>query len=209
MIAKTVHAAALAAVRAAVAPALAAVALAGCATAYASPVEVTRFVGDAPARLGSGTIAIRPAAGTTGGTLEFAAYEQAVAAELTRLGYQVTQGTTAQVAELRIGREGMIVSSSRRPKAAVEVGAQAGNYGSGLGLGIGIDLSGPRKPVIANELGVTIRDSANRQSLWEGRASFGASSDSASAQVPAAATRLATALFGGFPGKSGQTITVK
>lgn len=187
--------------------------LAGCATPYASPVEVTRF--SAPAapqaatRVGSGTIAVRAAPGAPGGTLEFSVYEQAVAEQLARVGYQVQPGgPAAQVAEVRVGRV-QLAPGERRGPVSVGVGGSTGSYGSGVGLGVGLDLSPPPKPVIQTELGVIIRDNATGQALWEGRAEFGASTDSPLADRQAAAARLAGALFGGFPGASGQTITVK
>lgn len=189
--------------------AFAAALLAGCATPYASPVEVTRFSAPTAAQLGSGTIAVRAAPGEAGGTLEFSAYEQAVAKELARLGYTLAQaGPAAQVAEVRVGRV-QLAPGDRRGPVSVGVGGSTGSYGSGVGLGIGLDLTPPPKPVIQTELGVTIRDNATGQSLWEGRADFGASTDSPLADRQAAAARLAEALFGGFPGASGQTITVK
>lgn len=189
--------------------AVAAALLAGCATPYASPVEVTRFSAPAAARLGSGTIAVRAAPGEAGGTLEFSAYEQAVATELTRLGYTLAQsGPAAQAAEVRVGRVQLAPDGQRSP-VNVGIGGSTGSYGSGVGLGIGLDLTPPPKPVIQTELGVIIRDNASGQVLWEGRANFGASTDSPLADRQAAAARLAAALFGGFPGASGQTITVK
>ena len=45
-------------IRFALAPLAAAVLLAGCTQTYVSPVSVTRFVGEQPARLGQGTIAV-------------------------------------------------------------------------------------------------------------------------------------------------------
>lgn len=49
--------------------------LGGCATpAYVSPVEVTRFTGDAPNFLGQGTIQIVPAPGLDANSIEFGLY---------------------------------------------------------------------------------------------------------------------------------------
>ena len=45
--------------------------------------------------------------------------------------------------------------------------------------------------------------------LWEGRSRFTATANSGFADTQAAATRLADALFGGFPGQSGETIEVE
>ena len=68
--------------RLALAPIAAALLLVGCAQTYVSPVSVTRFVGQAPARLGIGPIAVRAAPGMAN-SLEFAPYWQAVSTELT------------------------------------------------------------------------------------------------------------------------------
>ena len=58
-------------------------------------------------------------------------------------------------------------------------------------------------------LAVTIRDKATGQSLWEGRAEQTVKSSSKDADPDRAATKLANALFTGFPGRSGDTISVK
>ncbi|MFC4254255.1 DUF4136 domain-containing protein [Altererythrobacter xixiisoli] len=183
--------------------------LGGCATSYVSPVEVTRFTGDAPNRLSLGTIAVRAAPGQPGDSLEFSAYQNAVAAELGQLGYRVVPlAQAAQVAELRVGRSVAQPQRGRGP-VSVGVGGSTGSFGSGLGLGLGLDLSGRPKDRIDTEMGVAIRDNGNGQTLWEGRASFSASADNAYADRQQAANRLADALFSGFPGQSGETIQVK
>lgn len=197
----------------------AALAVAACTSTHVSPVEVTRFVGDSPARLGSGTIAVRAAPGRTGDSLEFAAYQQAVAAELERLGYRVVPaeaaqsqvpGTSAgQVAELRVNRTIERPGGERSP-VNVGVGAATGSYGSGVGLGVGIDLGAARpRDVVDTEMGLIIRDNATGAALWEGRARFSASADSDLADLQASAARLARALFSAFPGESGETIEVE
>lgn len=181
----------------------------GCATSYVSPVEVTRFTGDSPNRLSMGTIAVRAAPDQPGDSLEFSAYQNAVAAELGELGYRVVPLAQAvQVAEIRVGRSVAQPQRSRGP-VSVGVGGSTGSFGSGLGLGLGFDLSGRPKDRIDTEIGVTIRDNGNGQALWEGRAAFSASSDSNYADRQRAANRLADALFSGFPGQSGETIQVK
>jgi len=195
--------------RFALAPFAAALLLAGCTQTFVSPVSVTRFVGEAPARLGQGTIMVRAAPGTPGDTLEFAAWRQAVATELARVGYQVAEGEgAAQVAEVRIARAVGEQARSRGP-VSVGVGGSTGSYGSGLGVGIGLDLSGPRPSVAETQLGVIIRDTATGQALWEGRAEFSASANSKYADRSAAAAKMAGALFAGFPGESGETIEVR
>jgi hypothetical protein len=186
----------------------AALALAGCTQTVVTPVSVTRFTGEQPARLGAGTIAVRAAPGEPAGTLEFAAWEQAVAFELAELGYQVVTGPASQVAEVRVERF-TDAPGGRRSPVGVGVGGSTGSYGSGVGVGIGLDLSGPPPEVTGNQLGVVIRDNAGGQALWEGRAEFSASSNSDYASAQAAARKMADALFAGFPGESGATIEVK
>jgi hypothetical protein len=54
-----------------------------------------------------------------------------------------------------------------------------------------------------------IKPAAGGTALWEGRARFAASTNSDYAESQAAAAKLAAALFGGFPGQSGETIEVR
>ena len=191
------------------APLAAALLLAGCTQTYVSPVSVTRFVGEQPARLGQGAIDVRAAPGEPAGTLEFSLYEQAVAAELGQLGYRVVEGEgAAQVAEVRVSQVTEQPARSRGP-VNVGVGGSTGSYGSGVGVGVGLDLSGRPQDVTSTQMGVIIRDSATGQALWEGRAQFSASVNSEFGDRSAAAAKMADALFSGFPGESGETIEVR
>jgi hypothetical protein len=195
--------------RFALAPIAALLLLGGCAQTYVSPVSVTRFVGDQPARLGQGPIAVRIAPGMPTDPLAFAPWRQAVADELARLGYQVVPGEqAAQVAEVRLTRA-VDLPGQRRNPVSVGVGGSTGSYGSGVGMGVGIDLSGPPPEVDHTQMGVIIRDGASGEALWEGRAQFSASVNSRYGPTPAAAQKMATALFAGFPGRSGETVEVR
>lgn len=182
--------------------------LAGCATpAYVSPVEVTRFVGDQPAALGRGPITVRAAPGQEN-TFDLPAFQSAVATELGRLGYTVTTDDAPQVAEVRFQRATQ--SADRRSPVRVGGAGQVGSSGGSMvGLGLGVDLSGRPADRVQTELGVMIRPAAGGTALWEGRARFIATANSPSAVPQASATRLATALFAGFPGRSGETIEVR
>lgn len=182
--------------------------LAACAApAWVSPVEVTRFVGNAPAQLGTGTISIQPAPGMDGQGLEYGLLETAIAAQLAALGYTVVDSGGAQVATVDLVRSTQ-VAEQRRP---VSVGGSAGvgSYGSGVGLGLGIDLTPRRPDEIGTQLAVSIRPAAGGGNLWEGRAGFVATANSEFADPVAAAARAAGALFAGFPGTSGETIEVE
>jgi hypothetical protein len=58
-------------------------------------------------------------------------------------------------------------------------------------------------------LGVTIKDRTSDKALWEGKANFTVNASSPLANTQLGAAKLAEALFGGFPGTSGETIEVK
>lgn len=182
--------------------------LAGCTTTYVSPVEVTRFTGDEPQALGSGPIAVRAAPGALADSLEIAVFRQAVARELEQQGYVIVDGEAPQVAELSIG---LSVEQPGRGRSPVSVGGGVGggSYGSSAGLGVGIDLSPRPAERLHRDLRVMIRPAQGGTALWEGRARFTATANSDFADAQAAATKLADALFQGFPGRSGETIEVE
>ena len=184
-------------------------ALAGC-VAPVGPVEVTRFHVPELAALGRGAIAIEPAPGQDGASLEFRSSAAAVARQLTLLGYSEQTGDagSAQVAVLRLERHTLRPDRARSP-VSVGLGGQTGSYGSGVGLGIGLDLSGPPPEQVETLLGVTIRQRASGRALWEGKATFAVRSSSPLASTQLGAAKLADALFKGFPGTSGRTIQVK
>lgn len=183
--------------------------LSGCATPV-GPVEVTRFHLPDTAMLGRGTIRVEPAPGEDGTSIEFRTYAGAVARELARLGYTEAQaGSQAgtQVAVLSVERQTLTPAERRNP-VSIGVGGGTGGYGSGVGLGVGIDLSGPPRSQVETRMSVAIRDRAAGQNLWEGRASFTVRADAPLAQTTLGAAKMAQALFKGFPGNSGETITV-
>lgn len=183
-------------------------ALTGC-VAPIGPVEVTRFHAPEVATQAKGPIAVEPASGMDGNSLEWRAYQAAVQRQLGLLGYaEGPAGSSAQVAELRISRSTLDPVRSQSP-VSVGIGGSTGSYGSGLGLGIGINLSPKPAQQVQTLLAVTIRDRATKAALWEGRATFTVRATSPLADTALAAPKLAEALFRDFPGQSGETIEVK
>lgn len=183
-------------------------ALTGC-VAPVGPVEVTRFHAADIAPLGSGPIAVVPAPGMDGNSIEWRTYQGAVQHELARLGFaEAAAGTGRLVAELKLARTTIEPQRASGP-VSVGVGGSTGSWGSGLGVGVGINLSPKPARQVQTELAVTIRDRATRASLWEGRASFTVRATSPLADTGLAAPKLAAALFQGFPGANGETILVK
>jgi hypothetical protein len=189
--------------------ALAALFALGACVAPTGPVEVTRFHAPEIAALGKGTIAVEPAPGQDGASLEWRSYQSAVAQELARLGYTSAPATEAgQLALVSVSRETFREDRARNP-VSVGIGGSTGSYGSGLGIGIGLNLSGPPPEQTATRLAVTIRERSATTPLWEGRADFTVRTSSPLAGTQLGAPKLAAALFQGFPGNSGETITVK
>lgn len=184
-------------------------ALSGC-VAPTGPVSVTRFHVPDTGMLGRGVIAVEPAIGMDGASLEYRTYAAAVARQLTLLGYseQLAGTGTPQVAQVRVERR-MYRPERQRSPVSVGVGGSTGSYGSGVGLGVGIDLSGPPPGQVETELAVTIRNRTTGQSLWEGRSSFVVRGNSPLAGTQLGAAKMAEALFKGFPGTSGETIEVR
>ena len=187
---------------------LACAALAGCVTPV-GPVQVTRFHAADVSQLGKGAIAVEPAPGSDGNSLEWQSYRAAVMRQLVLLGYRdASPGTGAQVAYLKLSRSTLEPQRSGGP-VSVGVGGSTGTYGSGVGLGIGLNLSPKPAAQIATDLAVAIKDRASAITLWEGRASFTVSSKSPLAATALGAPKMSEALFQGFPGTSGATIEVK
>ncbi len=188
---------------------LAVLLLSGC-VAPTGPVEVTRFHLPDTSALAHGAIAVEPAPGMDGSSLEYRSYAAAVAQRLVLLGYteQVEGSSSSQIALVGVERTSLRPEYVKRP-VSVGVGGGADNYGSGVGIGIGFDLSGPPPEQVDTRLSVTIRDRASGGALWEGRASFSVRANSPLADTQLGAAKLAEALFKGFPGQSGETILVK
>ncbi|OYY91275.1 MAG: hypothetical protein B7Y45_04305 [Sphingomonas sp. 28-66-16] len=179
-------------------------------TAHAStPVRVTRFHLDAP--IERTTIAVEPITGSDPASLEARGYADSVAAELTRQGFRVTPPATPATlrATVSFSRELRTLEPARPP---VTIGLGAGGFGGGFGGGGSVAFGvgkGRARESYASQLSVQLRRSDGGAVVWEGRAQMEADSRARDAQPGVAADKLAAALFKGFPGESGRTITVK
>ena len=185
-------------------------ALGACTTTAASgPVEVSRFHLGAP--LETGTLVTEPLPGGGQPSLEFKTYAAAVESEALRTGFSVpASGASAQylavVGFTRTVRQGP-------PKSGgVSIGLGGGGYSGGVGLGGGVSFPiGKRRyrEIVITQLTVQIRRRSDATVIWEGRAETSADGAAPEAQASLAAGKLAHAMFLGFPGESGRTITVK
>ena len=185
-----------------------ALALAGCA-AQAPETRVTRFhLGQPIAR---GEIAVEPRDPTTAKDLEYQTYASAVASELGRQGFTLAPGVAKSelVAVVDASRGTRAMYQERSP---FSVGIGGGSFGGNVGVGGGVSFpigKGKTREIIGTELAVQIKRRSDGTVIWEGRAMSEARSGTPYAEPAAAAAKLATALFQGFPGESGRTITVR
>ena len=189
--------------------------LAGCATtAPLPPTESVRYHRGTET-VGRGTVAVQPLAqGPV--SLEFETYAAAVRAELTRAGYTpAPPGAQPQyLAVVSYGRTNR-VGPPRRSPISIGIGGggfSGGRGGGGVGLGGGVGFpigGGGNAALVVTELAVTIKQRSDQSPVWEGQAQNVADPRRAGADAPAQASKLAAALFSGFPGESGRTIEVR
>jgi len=192
-----------------------AMALGGCATTpMSAPVDVMRYHLGEP--LERGTLIAEPATSGGDASLEFKTYAAAIETEAYRNGYSApASGGASQfyasVAFTRTTREG----PPRQSPFQIGIGGggfSGGRHGGGVGLGGGVSFpigkSRPRE-VVLTQLSVQIHRRSDGTVIWEGRAQTAADEDAPDALAQNNAAKMAHALFTGFPGESGRTITVK
>lgn len=191
----------------------------GCATSFggssgvAAGTEVTRF--HLAGSIARGEIAIEPLDPAQAGSLEFDRYAGAVERQLTALGWTVARGNqrSEQVALIRV-EQGSREALRRRSGLSIGIGAGGGSYGRGGGVGGGVGVNVPvggnrSGEIIVTELSVRLQRRSDGTAMWEGRAQGEALGGTPEASPAAMIDRLASALFQGFPGESGRTVTVR
>jgi hypothetical protein len=186
---------------------LSSLALLGGCTATIPPVEVTRF--HAGPAIAPAAITVVPLGGGDSQALEFRSYAAAVSKQLATLGFADSSDTKSPyVAEVDFSR-GTRTDYARRSPVTIGVGGGTGGSGFGVGLGTSFGIGGNKsKETVLTKLSVRIKSRVDGKPVWEGRAETAAPSRAPSAQPGIAAGKLASALFKGFPGQSGETITV-
>lgn len=194
-----------------------ALALAGCNTTGGAPTQVTRFHLAQPIAPGSFSIESMPAMGPGSpmapDSLELATYSDIVAGELTHLGFTRAQG--AGTSELTVS---VMIDRGTRPDprpsgGAISFGIGGASFGRHTGVGGDVGTTVPigqhERFLVGTRMQVQIKRRSDGTAIWEGRAMTQAKAQSADASPQAAVAKLAHALFTGFPGESGTTITVK
>ena len=180
-------------------------ALAGCSTGPG--VQVTRFHLNQP--IATGQISVEPMMAVDRGSPEFQTYASIVGSELARIGFSEAPGLakSEQVAVIQVDR----MFFDGPPKSSFSIGIGGGSYGwhGGAGGSVGTTFAGKPTQNVATRLIVQIKRRSDGTTIWEGRAETHARFGTPEAQPAAAAQHLASAVFEGFPGVSGRTISVK
>lgn len=163
-------------------------------------VQVEAFQApEAAALLGKGPITVAAAEGSEA-DWKLPVYEAAVVDQLAKLGYQtaVSGADGGQVAQIGIRHEQVVPEEAKRKpvSGAMEVGVS--NRGSYQALALNVDLSKPKKAIVATRMDVRIRDKATDRVLWEGHAEAQTREDDDGLNNGAVAARLASALFARF-----------
>lgn len=175
----------------------------------ATPVRVTRFHLDTP--IDRTAVIVEPVSGTDPASLEGQGYADAVAKALREQGFSPAErGSTAPLlATVTFSRQVRDLGTAPPP---VSIGLGGGSFGGGVGgggsIGFGIGKGRHRESYIT-ELSVQLRRTGDRTVIWEGRAQNETDSRARDAQPGAIAEKMARALFRGFPGESGRTITAR
>jgi hypothetical protein len=181
--------------------------LAGCA-ATSSPTRVTRFHLGQP--IAPASFTIQPRVPGEDASLQFDTHAAAVARALAGEGFRAAPDAASaeMIVLVEVDRASREVGPARAP-GSIGIGLGTGGGGFGIGGSIDIPIGKPRaRELVRTELFVQLKRRSEGTLIWEGRA-VDESGLKAAGDPSLTIDRLARALFKGFPGESGRTITVK
>ena len=135
-----------------------------------------------------------------------ATFEAAVEDQLVRSGYDAATVTPqgGQLAEVRVIRSEAEPAEAPHKPVSGEMSVGVSNRGTSLGMAVQIDGSKPRGALVATRLEARIRDRASGQVLWEGHAEIYTREGDDRWNDQKVADKLASALFDGFPTRTGE-----
>ena len=127
-------------------------------------------------------------------------YEAAVIDQLAHKGYDIADAANPQqLIEVAISHDVVIPEEAPHKPVSGEVSVGVSNHGYGYGGALYIDLSKPRKAIVATRLDVRIRDKTTHRVLWEGYAQGQSRMTDTGYDDTHIAPRLSAALFARFP----------
>ncbi len=194
-------------------PVALAIGLSACTTPFKA--DVSRFAVPLPAPQGQSFAVVAEDPKLAGG-LEFATYANAVAAELTQIGY--TRAASPETADMLVRFDYRVDGGRERVRTDFNgVGAFGGPWGrwggwGGWGGGWGFGFNDPffggpdvrSYTVYTSGVDVKIDRRVDGQRLFEGKAE----AVSRSNRLPRLVPNLVDALFTDFPGNSGETVRI-
>jgi len=189
--------------------------LAACSTTPTFKADVSRFAVPLPAPQGQ-TFAVVAEDPKLAGGLEFATYANAVAAEMTQLGY--ARAASPETADMLVRFDYRVDGGRERVRTDLNGVGFAGNpwgpwggWGGGYGRwGYGFNdpfFGGPNVrsyTVYTSAIDLKIDRAADGQRLFEGKAE----AVSRSNRLPTLVPNLVDAIFTDFPGSSGETVRI-
>ncbi len=178
-------------------------------SAMATPVKITRFHLGTP--ITPAAISVQGGTGSDPQSLEQQQFANAVAAELNRLGFtpEAADAPAPLLVTVTFSRQEENQTAARPP---ISIGLGGGSFGGALGGGASVGFGvGKRatRTIYTTTLFVQLRQRSDGAALWEGRAVMTGNAKAKDAQPGVMSQKMAQALFRGFPGESGRTITVK
>lgn len=189
--------------------------IAGCTTSFGGParnasvdpsVEVTRFhATEQLDNVGKGSIAIVAVNPEQQGSSAYRAFSAALSRELIALGYTIADDPLKAAQSARLAYR--IIDPAEEKDPFLSAGGPTGAFGRSVGVGLNIPFGGPRRDVLTYRLDVRLSDTQSDKAIWEGRALQQAQIGTRGTDPEVFAPILARALFSGFPGESGKTIT--
>ncbi len=180
--------------------------VAACTTPSQRGTEVTRFhLGQViPAQ----AVNLEPADSEREPSLEYQQYAAIVAQQLAGIGFTETSLEEAEMVAVVDVQRGTREEVARRSPFSIGIGGGSFGRRTGVGIGTSFGIGGSRGgEVNVTELSVALKRRSEGTVVWEGTATR---VTAPGAESPAAiVSTLAAALFQGFPGESGRTITVE
>jgi hypothetical protein len=187
----------------------------GACTSPSFKADVSRFAVPLPAPQGQ-TFAVVAEDPKLAGGLEFATYANAVAAEMTQLGY--ARAASPETADMLVRFDYRVDNGREKVRTDLNGVGYAGNpwgpwggWGGGYGRwGYGFNdpfFGGPNVrsyTVYTSAIDVKIDRAADGQRLFEGKAE----AVSRSNRLPTLVPNLVDAIFTDFPGSSGETVRI-
>lgn len=180
------------------------------AIAASAPVKVTRFHLGQPIPAGTMTIDFAPGSAITPGPEE-QLYADAIADAMAPAGFtRATPDATSDYhVVVTINRD---VTALPKAPSPFQIGLGGGGGDGGFGVGGGVSFGvGKRqeRSLVTTTLAVRILRGPAAEAIWEGRATQAVEERGKPIQPGATVQKMAAALFKGFPGTSGRTISVK